>query len=172
MAKEVKNQNEVATNKVFKNEKEEVKMAKATVETKVMTIEEMENFAGENNLVVIDTEDENTFELRTSKRAKTAKFIIQIKEEAEDKPKQVHEAKDRDIKIDGGKVGDINVKLIYHRMKDSSKQYRIFLAQKVDGKLKRVRLVNDEIKAIQSDEKKMREYLQKVLAGKVKVKVA
>lgn len=140
------------------------------VEVKVMTIEEMENFAAENNLVVIDTEDDTVFNLRTSKRAKTNKFIVNIKEE--EKPKQKREAKDRDIKIESGKVGDINVKLIYHRMKDNSKQYRIFLAGKVDGKLKRTRLVNEEIKKIELDEKKMMAYYKKILAGNVKVQVA
>lgn len=149
------------------SKKEEVKVME---DVKVMTIEEMENFAAENNLVVVDTDNENVYELKTSKRAKKVKFVIEIK--SEEKPKQVHTTKDRDIKIESGKVGDINVKLIYHRMKDGSKQYRIFLAKKIEGKLKRTRLVNDDIKAIQLDEKKMLEYYQKIMAGKVKVEVA
>ena len=167
-----KNQNNATQTTATNNtvSKEEKKMAKATVETKVMTIEEMENFAGENNLVVVDTENENKYELRTSKRAKTAKFIIQIAEEP--KAKQVHEAKDRDIKIESGKVGDIGVKMIYHREKDGTKQYRIFLAQKVDGKLKRTRYMTEELKANQKDEKFVKKVYDQIIAGKVKVQVA
>ena len=71
--------------------------------------------------------------------------IVEKMPEAEEKPMQVHEAKDRDIKIKSGKVGDINVKMIYHREKDGTKQYRIFLAQKVDGKLKRTRYMTISI---------------------------
>lgn len=140
-----------------------------TVETKVMTIEEMENFAGENNLVVIDTNDENKYELKTSKRAKTVKYIVEIK--SEEKPKQVHESRDRDIKIESGKVGDINVKMIYHREKDGTKQYRIFLAQKVDGKLKRTRYMTEELRTNQKDEKFVKKVYDQIIAGKVKVKV-
>lgn len=98
--------------------------------------------------------------------------IVEKMPEPIEKPKQIHEAKDRDIKIVSGKVGDINVKLIYHRMKDNSKQYRIYLAKKVEGKLKRIRLVNDEIKVIQTDEKKMIEYYQKIIDKKVKIQVS
>lgn len=140
------------------------------IETKTMSIEEMENFAAEQNLVVVDTDDENKYELRTSKRAKTAKFIIQIAEEK--KAKQVHESKDRDIKIKSGKVGDINVKMIYHREKDGTKQYRIFLAQKVDGKLKRTRFMTEELKKNQKDEAYVKKVYDSIIAGKTKVKVA
>lgn len=99
--------------------------------------------------------------------------IVDKMPEPIEKPKQIHESRDRDIKIESGKVGDINVKLIYHRMtKDNSKQYRIFLSKKIDGKLKRTRLVNDEIKAIQTDEKKMLEYYKKIIDRKVKIQVS
>ena len=92
--------------------------------------------------------------------------------EAEEKPKQVHEAKDRDIKIKSGKVGDINVKMIYHREKDGTKQYRIFLAQKVDGKLKRTRYMTEELKKNQKDENFVKKVYDSIIAGKTKVKVA
>lgn len=163
-----KNQN-TATQTTNNTVSKEEKNMKA-IETKTMSIEEMENFAAEQNLVVVDTNDENKYELRTSKRAKTAKFIIQIAEEK--KAKQVHEAKDRDIKIESGKVGDINVKMIYHREKDGTKQYRIFLAQKVDGKLKRTRFMTEELKKNQKDEAYVKKVYEQILAGKVKVKVA
>lgn len=163
-----KNQN-TATQTTNNTVSKEEKNMKA-IETKTMSIEEMENFAAEQNLVVVDTDDENKYELRTSKRAKTAKFIIQIAEEK--KAKQVHEAKDRDIKIESGKVGDINVKMIYHREKDGTKQYRIFLAQKVDGKLKRTRFMTEELKKNQKDEAYVKKVYDSIIAGKTKVKVA
>lgn len=97
--------------------------------------------------------------------------MLKIVEEMPEKVKQVHESKDRDIKIESGKVGDINVKMIYHREKSGEKQYRIFLAQKVDGKLKRKRYITDEIKANQKNEKLIKEVYDKIIAGKVKIKV-
>ena len=55
-------------------------------------------------------------------------------------------------------------------MKNGEKQFRIFISEKVDGKLKRTRLVNDEIKSIQSDEKKMLTYYQKITKGAAELK--
>lgn len=96
----------------------------------------------------------------------------QIVEKMPEKEKQVHEAKDRDIKIESGKVGNINVKMIYHREKDGTKQFRIFLAQKVNGKLKRVRYMTEELKANQKDEKFVKKIYDQIIAGKIKVQVA
>lgn len=96
----------------------------------------------------------------------------QIVEEMPEKAKQVHEAKDRDIKIESGKIGDINIKMIYHREKDGTKQYRIFLAQKVDGKLKRTRFMTEELKANQRDEKFVKKVYDQIISGKIKVQVA
>lgn len=96
----------------------------------------------------------------------------QVVEKMPEKEKQVHEAKDRDIKIESGKVGDINVKMIYHREKDGNKQYRIFLAQKIDGKLKRTRYMTEELKANQKDEKFVKKVYDQIITGKVKVQVA
>ena len=137
----------------------------------VKSFEELENIAGEKGLVIVNTENENIFNLKTSEKSRTIKMKVEVQEE-EVKEKQVHIPRDRDIKIESGKVGDIGVKLIYHRMKDGEKQFRIFLSQKIDGKLKRVRLVNDEIKSIEKDEKKMIEYLHKILNEEIKIKVA
>ena len=137
----------------------------------VKSFEELENIAGERGLVIVNTENENIFNLKTSEKSRTIKMKVEVQEE-EVKEKQVHIPRDRDIKIESGKVGDIGVKLIYHRMKDGEKQFRIFLSQKIDGKLKRVRLVNDEIRSIERDEKKMIEYLHKILNKEIEVKVA
>lgn len=88
------------------------------------------------------------------------------------KPKQVHVPRDRDIKIVSDKVGDIGVKMIYHREKDGTKQYRIFLAKKIDGKLKRIRYMTEELRENQKDEKFVRKVYDSIIAGKIKVKVA
>ena len=147
-------------------------MANQKIETMVVkSFEELENLAAEKRLIISNTDNENIFNLKTSEKAKTVKMEVEVQEE-EIKEKQVHIPRDRDIKIESGKVGDIGVKLIYHRMKDGEKQFRIFLSQKIDGKLKRVRLVNDEIKSIEKDEKKMIEYLHKILNKEIKIKVA
>ena len=147
-------------------------MANQKIEKMVVkSFEELENIAGEKGLVIVNTENENIFNLKTSEKSRTIKMKVEVQEE-EVKEKQVHIPRDRDIKIESGKVGDIGVKLIYHRMKDGEKQFRIFLSQKIDGKLKRVRLVNDEIKSIEKDEKKMIEYLHKILNEEIKIKVA
>ena len=147
-------------------------MANQKIEKMVVkSFEELENIAGERGLVIVNTENENIFNLKTSEKSRTIKMKVEVQEE-EVKEKQVHIPRDRDIKIESGKVGDIGVKLIYHRMKDGEKQFRIFLSQKIDGKLKRVRLVNDEIRSIERDEKKMIEYLHKILNKEIEVKVA
>lgn len=78
---------------------------------------------------------------------------------------QIHNKKDRDIMIDSRKLSDnsYNIKLIYHRMKDNKKEFRIFISFKdKNKKLKRFRLRNQTINEIQYDEKKMREYYQKI----------
>ena len=167
MAKKINNQNEVAkkaNNSVSK--KEEKVMAKAEekkMELEVITEEQLDNMISEG-YEMLDSEDETQVVLKKGRK----KVIYQVKEWT--KTKQVHTPQDRDIKIDSCKVGEIGVKIIYHRMKDQSKQYRIFIAEKVDGKLKRTRLVNDDIKAIQSDEKKMVAYYQKITKGAAELK--
>lgn len=115
--------------------------------------------------------------IRGKKGTKSEGFVkidgvqYQVVEKMPERPKQVHEAKDRDIKIESGKIGDIGVKMIYHREKDGSKQYRIFLATKVDGKLKRTRYMTEELKKNQKDEKFVKKVYDNIMAGKTKVKV-
>ena len=97
-----------------------------------------------------------------SRKSTSKKSDNKKSDKNEEVQKQVHIARDRDIKIESKKVGDIGVKLIYHRTKDGTKQYRIFIAQKVDGVLKRNRLNNDELKAIDRDESKCLNYFNKI----------
>lgn len=76
---------------------------------------------------------------------------------------QIHIKRDRDIKINMKKIDNYNIKLIYHRKKDNSKEYRLFISYKdEENNLRRIRMVNNEIKSIHSDEKKMKEYFSKI----------
>lgn len=76
---------------------------------------------------------------------------------------QIHQKLDRDIKIDMKKIDEYNIKLIYHRKKDNSKEYRIFISYKDENKkLIRKRLINDSIKKIHDNEDKMIEYFEKI----------
>ena len=163
--KNINNQNEVA--KKAKNTKEVKNMAKATeekkIELEVITEEQLDNLISEG-WQMEESEDETQVVLKKGRK----KVTYQVREWS--KTKQVHTPQDRDIKIESTKVGDIGVKLIYHRMKDGEKQFRIFIAEKVDDKLKRTRLVNDEIKNIQSDEKKMLTYYQRITKGAAELK--
>ena len=76
---------------------------------------------------------------------------------------QIHIKRDRDIKIDMKKIENYNIKLIYHRKKDNEKEFRLFISYKdEENNLKRIRMINDEIKSIHSDEKKMIDYFKKL----------
>lgn len=75
---------------------------------------------------------------------------------------QNHEKRDRDIKIESRKIESFNLKLIYHRKKDNEKEYRLFLSFKENDSLKRIRMINSQIKEIQNSEKDMREYFSKI----------
>lgn len=166
MAKKVNNQ-EVAKKATTVSMKEETKMAKKAEEKKmeleVITEEQLDEMISDG-WSMDESEDDTQVVLKKGRTKKTYKVAEW------QKTKQVHTPQDRDIKIESTKVGEIGIKLIYHRMKDGEKQYRIFIAEKVDGKLKRTRLVNDDIKAIQSDEKKMVAYYQKITKSAAELK--
>jgi hypothetical protein len=69
---------------------------------------------------------------------------------------QIHNKKDKDIKIDMRKMKEYNLKLIYHRKKNDEKEYRLFISFKDDNsQLRRIRYINDEIKKIHSNENDM-----------------
>lgn len=76
---------------------------------------------------------------------------------------QIHIKRDRDIKIDMKKIDNYNIKLIYHRKKDNQKEYRLFISFKdEENNLRRIRMINNSIKEIHSDEKKMIEFFEKI----------
>ena len=80
---------------------------------------------------------------------------------------QIHIQKNQDIKIDMKKIDRYNLKLIYHLKKNQKKEYRIFISYKnSDNKLKRFRLLNEDIMKIQNNEKKMRNYLNNIIEEK------
>lgn len=76
---------------------------------------------------------------------------------------QIHNKIDRDIKIDMKKIDDYNIKLIYHRKKDDSKEYRLFISYKDENKkLIRKRMINNSIRKIHNSEDKMIDYFNKI----------
>jgi len=75
---------------------------------------------------------------------------------------QNHEKRDRDIKIESRKIENFNLKLIYHRKKDNEKEYRLFISFKENDSLKRIRMINSQIKEIQNSEKDMMELFSKI----------
>ena len=82
---------------------------------------------------------------------------------------QIHESKDRDIKIKSDKIEEYNLKLIYHRKSNSEKEYRIFISYYDENKkLRRKRLINSDIKKIDSDESKMIEFFDNLIKSKEK----
>lgn len=84
---------------------------------------------------------------------------------------QYHITSDKDTKVWTEKVGDKSFKLIYHRDKDGKKEYRLYMAEKVNGKLKRTRIVNDDIRKIHSNEKKFTQYFKDNILPKYQEKV-
>ena len=87
---------------------------------------------------------------------------------------QIHLERDRDIKIESRKRESDNhsFKLIYHRDKDNKKEYRIFESfRDSNNKLKRIRLRNDEIKKIEKNEKKMKDYFNSLFEEKKEKKI-
>lgn len=120
--------------------------------------EVLKSIIGEKSLEPMEgAENTYTFKLREGKGKKVLVYIAKVQ-------KQVHEAKDRDIKVWSGKTGEFGVKVIYHRQKSGEKQFRIFISYKSNGKLVRRRLVNDEVKKLESDEKGMVAYAKSLKA--------
>ena len=139
-------------------------MATKTLETRKMTWDAMNDFCEKQKLTFKETDKDNIYLIKDGRKNVG---YVELSEEA--KPKQVHISRDRDIKIDSKKVGDYNIKLIYHRMKDDSKQYRIYISYKGDdGKLIRKRYVGDDIKNVQDNEKKSIDVFNKLDVKAVK----
>lgn len=92
-----------------------------------------------------------------------------ISENLFEKKTQIHQKKDKDIKIDMKKIDEYNLKLIYHRKKDDSKEYRLFISYKDENnKLIRKRLINDSIKKIHNNEDEMINLFNKINKNMIK----
>lgn len=135
---------------------------KKNYERKIMkNYDELENYISENSLNIReDKKEENLYHIYDSENKKKLEEI-EIREE-----KKERKSLDRDIKINSKKIDNFGIKLIYHRRKDSSKEYRIFISYKKDDKLIRNRLRNEEIDKISLDEKKMIEYYENLNSSK------
>ena len=114
-------------------------MAKKNYEMKKMTIEQMENFASENNLKVKDTDSEIIYDLYDGRKKM---YEVEIIEEA--KKKQVHVRTGETCKAWSGKDSKgISYKIIYRKSKDRAELWK---AEKdEEGKLHRNRIINKDI---------------------------
>ena len=100
-------------------------MAKKIYEMKEMTIEQMENFASENNLKVKDTDDETRYDLYDGRKKM---YEVTIVEEA--KKKQVHVRTGETLKAWSGKDSKgVAYKVIYRKSKDRAEHTRLLERQ-------------------------------------------
>lgn len=121
-----------------------------------------ENFKNEYEM----KEEENKISFRDKENHSN---MIQIRIEF-----QIHQERDRDIKIESRKRESDNhsFKLIYHRDKDNKKEYRIFESfRDENNKLKRIRLRNSEIKKIEKNEEKMKKYFESLFREEKKKEI-
>lgn len=113
-------------------------MAKKIYENKEMTIEQMENFASENNLTVKDTNDDTRYDLYNGRKKMYEVTIV------EEKKKQVHVRTGETLKAWSGKNSKgVAYKVIYRKSKDRAELWK---AEKDEaGKLHRNRIINKDI---------------------------
>lgn len=126
--------------------------------------------------MISDDKDNQIYLLKKSDLEELKEFINDNKSEYEfidienfQKKNQIHISRDKDIKIDMIKISEYNLKLIYHRKKDNSKEFRIFISYKdKEKKLIRKRYINEDIKKIHSEENKMIEFLYQIKENQIK----
>ena len=113
-------------------------MAKKIYEMKEMTIEQMEQFASENNLRVKDTDSETRYDLYDGRKKMYEVSIV------EEKKKQVHVRTGETCKVWSGKDSKgVAYKVIYRKSKDRAELWK---AEKDEaGKLHRNRIINKDI---------------------------
>lgn len=113
--------------------------AKKNYEMKEMTIEQMENFASENNLKVKDTNNETRYDLYEGRKKMYEVTIVE-----EEKKKQVHVRTGETLKAWSGKDSKgVSYKVIYRKSKERAELWK---AEKdEDGKLHRNRIINKDI---------------------------
>ena len=125
----------------------------------------------------IDSNYHDEFEMKENKDNKNLKLFID-KSDSENQIQieiqfQIHNDRDRDIKIDSRKreSDSHNFKIIYHRNKDNSLEYRIFESYRdSENKLKRIRIRDNEIKKIEKNKDKMIRYFNSLFKEEKKEK--
>ena len=134
----------------FNEENEELKM-------RISEYRELINSDNFENEFKILKKNNREIQIRNKKNQKIINiYIIQI-----------HNERDRDIKIKSDKINDYNLKLIYHRKSNNDKEFRIFISFKDENKkLRRKRLINSEIKKIDSNEEEMIKFFDKLIDNK------
>lgn len=136
-------------------------------------MKKIENLLNDFNFEIIFNEENQKYLLSKKNYNELNDFLKENKDENInienfEIKNQIHISRDKDIKIESKKIDNFNIKLIYHRKKDESKEYRIFIAYKnEDNKLKRIRLLNEEIRDIHLNEKKMLEYFEKIKKNQI-----
>lgn len=133
-------------NKNLKNEK--------NFEERILNILNLDSIKKENEKIILNLSQFNKIEMIDKELLKDeSNYLLKI---------QNHEFKDRDIKMDIKKIDSYNLKLIYHRKSNNEKEYRLFLSFKENDSLKRIRMINSQIKEIQNSEKDMMELFSKI----------
>lgn len=123
-------------------------------EQRILNILNLDSIKKENEKIILNLSQFNKIELLDKDLLKDeSNYLLKI---------QSHEFKDRDIKLDMKKIDSYNLKLIYHRKSNNEKEYRLFLSFKENDSLKRIRMINSQIKEIQSSEKDMMELFSKI----------
>lgn len=125
----------------------------------------------------IDSNYHDEFEMKENEKNQNLKLFID-KSDSNNKIKimiqyQIHIERDKDIRIKSQKRESDNhsFKLIYHRNKDDSLEFRIFESYKDENnKLKRIRLRNDKIKKIERDKEKMIKFFDSLFREEKKEK--
>lgn len=121
----------------------------------------------------LELSEDNRILISDSKKKEINSYLKKELSEEElnlffEKKIQIHQKLDRDIKIEMIKLSEYNIKLIYHRKSDNSKEFRIFLSYKnKDKKLIRKRYINDSIRKIHNDEDKMKDFLYKIKKNQI-----
>ena len=168
----------------MKNFNEIIEMRKEIEIQRIRNNSENENIIIMNNSQFerfydyIDSNYHDEFEMKENKDNKNLKLFIdksnsenQIQIEIQS---QIHIFRDKDIKIESRKreSDSHNFKIIYHRNKDNSLEYRIFESYRDENnKLKRIRIRNSEIKKIEKNKEKMMKYFNSLFNEKKEKKI-
>ena len=159
------------------NERKEIEIQRIRNDIENENIFILNNSQFERFYDYIDSNFHDEFEMKDNKNNKNLKLFID-KSDSENQIQiliqyQIHQERDKDIKIDSRKreSDSHNFKIIYHRNKDNSLEYRIFESYRdSENKLKRIRIRNNEIKKIEKNKDKMMKYFESLFKEEKKEK--